>query len=56
MFLGWNELLLGLSIENGDPGVQCTNGFDIQAQSSSFNSALAQGKLFLNISKQQISY
>jgi hypothetical protein len=41
---GWNELLNGLSISNGDPGVVCTEGFDVQAQNSSFDTKFVTGK------------
>ena len=40
-------MLLGLSIENGDPGVTCTDGFDVQSQSSTFDTALVDGIFFI---------
>jgi hypothetical protein len=41
----WDELLLGLSIANGDPGVVCTEGFDVQAQSYTFDTKYVTGDL-----------
>jgi len=37
---------LGLSIDNGDPGVKCTTGFDVQAQPNTFNTALVDGLIY----------
>lgn len=34
---GWNELLLGLSISDSDPGVSCQTDFDVQSMNSTFN-------------------
>ena len=34
---GWNELLIGLSITNSDPGVTCQSDFNIQKMNSTFN-------------------
>ena len=40
---GWNELLNGLSISSDDPGIICSESFDIQETDSSFDANKVYG-------------
>ena len=43
--IGWNDVLDALMLSVDDPGSTCSNSFDIQSTTSSFDPRNAYGKI-----------